>query len=131
MRFDSEFVLILEDDLKPARFALDKSYQFANLINDSANYSDWGSITFYSSECKKTLVSVAKMATTGACAFMIRRSIIPHFVEYLRSDPYAAPVDTLLFRFMESEGVVIYERSPSIFQHISKTSTYNGKVTHN
>ena len=59
---------------------------------------------------------------------VLRKNIAGGFVKFVRSDPYAAPVDMLLPRYIEENNLKVYERSPNLFQHISPHSTYSGKV---
>ena len=59
---------------------------------------------------------------------VLRRTIVSEFIKFVRSDPYAAPIDMLLPRYIEKNNLKIYERTPNLFQHISPHSTYGGKV---
>ena len=127
LEINSEYVLILEDDLKPAKKALEKSYEFAKHISESGNYSvNWG-VTLYSGLCKKEFVTKA-VKFTGGCSIMMAKSTIPHFLDHILKDPYALPVDLMMFNFFAKHKVTCYERSPNIFQHISPHSSYTAKV---
>ena len=128
LEINSDYVLILEDDLKPAKRALEKSYEFAKHISESGNYSiNWG-ITFFSCACKNKFVKKAVKYTSGGCSIMLMRCIIPHFLNYILKDPYAFPIDLMMVNFFDQHKVTLYERSPNIFQHISPSSSYTAKV---
>ena len=120
-------MLIVEDDLKPAKHALDKIYQ--TVKNQLSGHSDWGSLTLFGHRYhRQPLIKVTKSGSSGGCAMVLNKAIIAGFIEYVRSDPYAAPVDLLLPTYIEKNRLEIYERSPNLFQHISPHSSYYGKV---
>ena len=124
--------MVLEDDLKPAKFALDKSYQFAKEHFSSASvYSKWGLLTMYSTMRRMEPIyrSSGYLCFCGACALIIRKEIIPDFINFLRKDPYAAPVDMMLWNFLTKRKLYTYERTPNLFQHISLSSTYTAEVS--
>ena len=132
LRYNSEFVMILEDDLKPAKFALDKSYQFANKhFSNTTTHTQWGMLTMYSGVRREQHLhqSMGSLCFCGACALVIRKKLIPDFIKFLRQDPYAAPVDMMLWNFTTERRLYTYERTPNLFQHISLRSTYTGKVS--
>ena len=83
LEIDSEYVFILEDDLKPAKNALEKSYEFAKLLSKRQDTANWA-VTFYSTGvCKKEFITKAAKFTAGGCSIMLKRSIIPHFLDYI------------------------------------------------
>ena len=109
LEIDSEYVLILEDDLKPAKNALEKSYEFAKLISKRQDTANWA-VTFYSTGvCKKEFITKAAKFTAGGCSIMLKRSIIPHFLDYILKDPYALPIDLLMYNFFDKYRVTLYE----------------------
>lgn len=124
--------MVLEDDLKPAKFALDKSYQFAKKhFSSSTTYSKWGLLTMYSTVRRMEPIyqSSGDRCFCGACALIIKKEIIPQFIGFLRKDPYAAPVDMLLWDILGRRELYTYERTPNLFQHISLSSSYTGEVS--
>ena len=132
LRYHSEFVLILEDDLKPAKNALDKSYQFANkYFSNTTTFSHWGLLTMYSSRRRAApiVVSTGLYCLTGSCALLFRRNLIPEVINYLRRNPYEGPVDFMFCKFMQVNKSFAYERTPNLFQHISPRSSYTGSVS--
>ena len=127
LEYNSDHLLILEDDLKPAKHVLDKIY---HTVNETLRiYPDWGSLTLFGHRFRPDpITNVTPYGTSGGCAMVLRKNIAGGFVKFVRSDPYAAPVDMLLPRYIENNNLKVYERSPNLFQHISPHSTYSGKV---
>lgn len=124
---DSEYVLILEDDLKPAKHALDKIYH--TLKEQLSSHPDWGILTLFGNRYRlRPLTKVTRSGSSGGCAMVLKKTIIAGFIDYVRSDPYLAPVDLLLATFIERNKLQVYERSPNLFQHVSPHSSYYGKV---
>ena len=127
--YNTTYNLVLEDDMKPAKYALHKAHEFAVMLE---NRTDWGLLTFYSGIRRKSFVSDAhKTWLTGACAWLYRKEIAEGCLQMLREDPQRWPVDWLVpvyvFRKLGLKG---YERTPNLFQHISAVSTYTGKVSY-
>ena len=128
LEIDSEYVLVLEDDLKPAKNALEKSYEFAKLLSESGKYSDTWAAALYSGYCQKEFVTKVSKSITGGCSIMYKRSFIPQFLDYILKDPFLLPVDLMMRKFFDKHKVTFYERTPHLFQHISPHSSYNAKV---
>ena len=127
LEYNSDYLLILEDDLKPAKRVLDKIYHTVN--ETLQRYPDWGSLTLFGHRFRPDpITNVTPYGTSGGCAMVLRKTIVGEFIKFVRSDPYAAPVDMLLPRYIEKNNLKIYERTPNLFQHISPHSTYGGKV---
>ena len=123
----SEFVLILEDDLLPAKAAIEKAYQFA-LYND--HLKDWGFLTLYSGVRRQQYSQdTTGFCVCGGCAFVYRPSFLLPLINFLRSNLYEAPVDIMILSYVTlTLKKSIYERTPNLFQHISPRSSYTGKV---
>ena len=121
-------MLVLEDDLKPAKHALDKIYH--TVKEQLSGHPDWGSLTLFGHRYRRRpLTKVTKAGSSGGCAMVLKKAIIPGFIKFVRSDPYAAPVDLLLPTYIEKNiKLEVYERSPNLFQHISPHSSYYGEV---
>ena len=47
--YESDFVMVLEDDLQPAKFAVAKTHQFAKLHFAGDKYPNWGLLSMYTS----------------------------------------------------------------------------------
>ena len=129
LKYDTDFVLVLEDDLKPAKHALDKTYYAAS--EQLRNHEDWAILTLFGKKYRRpSLAVVTSLSSFGGCTMLFKRTIVPGMIEYLRHDPYEAPVDLLIPRYIESLSYVqIYERTPNLFQHISQHSSYQRQVS--
>ena len=124
---NNTYNLILEDDVKPAKHALHKAHEFAVSLE---NQTDWGFLTFYNVIRGKSFVSDARKTwLTGACAWLYRKEVAEGCLQMLREDPQRWPVDLLVPQYVfDKLNLKAYERTPNLFQHISSTSTYTGKV---
>ena len=116
-RYKADCVVILEDDLKPAKFALDKAYDYCQ------------STLLQSNRAYLTLFTGGTTGWPGACAMMLARSLVSDLIHFLRTDPYKAPIDLLQSLFADINHLRIQERSPNLFQHISPQSSYSGQAS--
>ena len=128
LSYNNTYNFILEDDVKPAKYALHKAYEFAVMLE---NQTDWGFLTFYNVVRGKTFVSSKRKTwLTGACAWLYRKDVAEACLQMLRNDPQRWPVDLLVPPFVfDKLDLTAYERTPNLFQHISAHSTYTGKVS--
>ena len=123
--------MVLEDDLQPAKWAIQRAYDFASQNfgpGGAWSQTDWAYLSMYSGRRQTEHVAMVTSLVTGACALVIKRSLVAVLVEELRADPFAAPVDILLYRWAHRHHRAIYERTPNLFQHISQHSSYTGEV---
>ena len=129
LTFNTPYNLIMEDDVKPAKYALHKAHEFAAILK---NRTDWGFLTFYNVVRGKSFVSDARKTwLTGACAWLYRKDVAESCLQMLRADPQRWPVDLLVPQYVfDKLDLKAYERTPNLFQHISATSTYTGQVSH-
>ena len=136
---ESDYILMLEDDLKPSKHALDKAYasieeKLHHVPVDEVGFlSLFGGRRFEKPEIgPRRLKDISRqLDKTGACALLYPRILVPTIVKVLREDPYAYPVDLLLFNLIGNQlRLKAYERMPHLFQHISLKSTFNVEVSH-
>ena len=128
LAYNNTYNLVLEDDVKPAKHALHKAYEFAVMLE---NQADWGFLTFYNGIRGKSFVSNARKTwLTGACAWLYRKKVAEGCLKMLRADPQRWPVDLLVPPYVfNTLDLQAYERTPNLFQHISAVSTYTGQVS--
>ena len=128
LSYNTTYNLVLEDDMKPAKYALHKAYEFAVMLE---NQTDWGFLTFYNVGRGKTFVSDARTTRlTGACAWLYRKDVAEGCMKMLCEDPQRWPVDLLVPPYVFGKlDLRAYERTPNLFQHISAISTYTGQVS--
>ena len=126
LSYNRTYNLVLEDDIKPAKYALHKAHEFAVMLG---NRTDWGFLTFYSGARREKFD--ARLAfVTGACAWLYRKEVAESCLQMLREDPQRWPVDLLVPpHVFQKLDLKAYERTPNLFQHISEMSTYTGKVS--
>ena len=128
LAYNTTYNLVLEDDVKPAKHALHKAYEFAVMLE---NQTDWAFLTFYNVIRGKSFVSNARKTwLTGACAWLYRKKVAEGCLKMLRADPQRWPVDLLVPQYVfDTLDLQTYERTPNLFQHISAVSTYTGQVS--
>lgn len=124
---NAKYLLILEDDVWPAKNAVEKSYQFAE--EHFAQKTDWAFLTLYSGTKRKKLVEEAHfLPLCGAVALLYRRAVVNELIKFLRLRPFLAPVDLLIpSLLMHQLHLRVFERTPNLFQHAGYKSSYSGK----
>ncbi|KAL5493711.1 hypothetical protein EMCRGX_G014930 [Ephydatia muelleri] len=127
LQYQTDFILMLEDDMFPAKDSLDKVY--LSLRYDVPIRADLlGYVTFFSMNqfaFPRGLIDITKMkGAEGACALGFHRSFAPRLIQRLRTYPYNNPVDIALWSLIdEDKQLHVFERVPNLFQHIPKEST--------
>jgi hypothetical protein len=123
----SQYILILEDDLLPAKQAIEKSYAFAH--ENFASRTDWGFLTLYSGNRRqKAAQEVTDNLRSGGVSMLYKRDIVVEIIPFLRKDPFLAPVDLMIPELLvKQKKLLVFERSPNLFQHIGASSTYTGR----
>ena len=126
---NAKYLLILEDDVWPAKQAVEKSYRFAEEL--FAQKTDWAFLTLYSGIKRKKLVEEAKyFPLCGAVSLLYRRAVVKELINFLRLYPFLAPVDLLIpSLLMHQLHLRVFERTPNLFQHAGYSSSYSGKVS--
>lgn len=125
----AKYFLILEDDVWPAKHAVEKSYDFAE---DNFGWrTNWGFLTLYSGKKRSEPVEEVKtFPLCGAVALLYHRAILQLIIDFLRQYPYLAPVDLLIPSLLIRQlKLRVYERTPNLFQHAGYNSSYSGKVS--
>ena len=125
--YETDFILMLEDDMLPAKNSLDKVYDSLH-YNIPTKTASLGYVAFFSFNQhirRRGMVNINNMlGGEGACALGFHRSLVPRLIHRLRSQPYDNPVDIAFWRFIGKElQLKIFERVPNLFQHIPKEST--------
>ena len=128
LTFNTPYNLILEDDVKPAKYALHKVHEFAAMLEYQ---TDWGVLTFYSGIRRKSFVfDTRRTGLAAACAWLYRKDVAESCLQMLQADPQRWPVDLLVPAYVfDKLDLKAYERTPNLFQHISAVSTYTGQVS--
>lgn len=127
LTYKTDFILMLEDDMYPAKNCLDKVYR--TLQNDIPIRSDrLGYVAFFSFNphiARRGMVDISKrLGAEGACALAFHHSLVPKLIKRLRSQPYENPVDIAFWLYIGKQlNLSIYERVPNLFQHIPMEST--------
>ena len=132
MQYDSEFVMIVEDDVQPAKAAVQLAYTFASKYfapGKDHGRENWMILSMFSTVRQAQHIALVHDCVTGTQGLIIRRSVIPFIIECFRGDPYAAPQDLFLFSIRDKKKMAVYERTPNLFQHISPHSSYVGAVS--
>ena len=125
LKFNASYNLILEDDVKPAKNAFAKCIEFAE------SQGNFGLLALYSSYRKTWKIGAKRLynGIYGTPAWLFSREATQKVSNMLLSKPWWYPVDLQIPPFVVGTlRMAIYERNPNLFQHISKSSTYTGKV---
>ena len=131
MQYDSDYVLITEDDMLPANHALDKAYSF---MEEHFSRQEVGCmLLFIETKNVKAGKGSAVESTTsglgGACSLAYRSEDVPGLIEFLKKDPYDKPVDLKISEyFVVKRKKRKLTRVPNLFQHVCLNSTYLGEV---
>ena len=126
LRFNASYNLLLEDDVKPAKNAFAKSIEFAE------SQGNFGFLALYSAYRKMWQRGAKRLygGIFGAPAWLFSKEATHRVSDMLLSKPWWFPVDLQIPPFVvQTLKMAVYERNPSLFQHVSKKSTYKGKVT--
>ena len=104
MEYDSDYILITEDDMLPAKHALDKAYTF---MEEHFKKQSLGFVVLftaaniyhmdYKGKALETDKNIAQLA--GGCSFMYRSEDVPGLIEYLKKDPFKDPVDYAVIQY--------------------------------
>ena len=127
LQYNTDFILMLEDDMLPAKNSLDKVY--LSLHYDVPIRADrLGYVTFFSMSqfaLPNGMIDITTMiGAEGACALGFHSSFAPRLIQRLRTHPYDNPVDIALWLLIkEDKQLHVFERIPNLFQHIPKEST--------
>ncbi|EGD74819.1 hypothetical protein PTSG_07052 [Salpingoeca rosetta] len=131
--YGSPLILMIEDDLKPAKNFVQK------LLNEVDKLPDqqFGFITLYSGRAGPPGVrEVAPIKSTedfwyggpgqhGAVSLLFRREIVGELLAFLRQDYIERPVDWLVPGFIaDTKKLRLYEVVPNLFQHMGGVSTF-------
>ena len=124
IEYDSDYVLITEDDMLPANHALDKA-----LLTSRS----WLHVAVIETKNVKAGKGSAVESTTsglgGACSLAYRSEDVPGLIEFLKKDPYDKPVDLKISEyFVVKRKKRKLTRVPNLFQHMCLNSTYTGEV---
>ena len=125
LKFNASYNLILEDDVKPAKNAFAKCIEFAE------SQGNFGLLALYSSYRKTWKIGAKRLynGIYGTPGWLFSREATQKVSNMLLSKPWWYPVDLQIPPFIVGTlRMSIYERNPNLFQHISKSSTYTGKV---
>ena len=131
MQYDSDYVLITEDDMLPANHALGKAYSF---MEEHFSRQEVGCVSlFIETKTLKAGMGSALDSTAsglgGACSLAYRSGDVPGLIEFLKKDPYDSPVDLKISEyFVVKRKKRKLTRVPNLFQHVCLNSTYTGEV---
>ena len=111
----------------PAKQAVEKSYVFAH--QNFASRTDWGFLTLYGGDRRQNAVQdVTDNFRCGGVSMLYRRDIVAELIPFLRKDPFLAPVDLMIPELLiKQKKLLVFERTPNLFQHLGVSSTYTGK----
>ena len=140
MEYDSDYILIMEDDAFPSNHALDKAYSFMEeQFSHQKEHSladKLGFVTLFSAlnhigkgPAIETNFDSAQLG--GSLSLMYRSEDVPGMIEYLKKDPFEHPIDYAIIQYFYVERRKRqFVRVPNLFQHVCQHSTYTDEVTH-
>lgn len=122
------FYIQLEDDLDVAdNYVTEIAWWLATYY---AEKSDWFMLSFYSAGMYDDRRSYNPGDFFGFIGQLYRSQTIPELVKYFRDNCDKSPVDWLMRDYMleKVSNAKIIAHTPSVFNHIGKTSSLAGKV---
>ena len=126
LKFNASYNLILEDDVKPAKNAFAKCIEFAE------SQGNFGLLALYSGFRRMWQRGAKRLYKDINCApaWLFSKEATHKVSDMLLSKPWWFPVDLQIPPFVvQTLKMAVFERNPNLFQHVSKSSTYLGKVT--
>ena len=133
LEFNADYILMLEDDMKPSKNALQKAYTSIEQHLRHVPIHQVGLLSLFNDRKSLTKSRGIKKLSEGgggACALLYPKAIVPTIIKVLRDDPYDNPVDLIInYLIRVKMNLQALERVPHLFQHISMKSTYNLTVS--
>ena len=125
LKFNATYILVLEDDVKPAKNAFAKAVKIAEGLNNL------GLLALYSGYRRMWKGGTKQLrGAVAAPAWLYGRASAERVADMLLSKPWGGPVDLQIPPYIVAIlNMNIYESNPHLFQHVSERSTYVGKVT--